>query len=169
MFTTCKKEEEIPNNPNDNSNLTLGQTIWNMTSYQETLNSSQTWNINLPNDDDESIRWIFLDNGTFFDNGTMVIQNVSTNGQMCSDTLSYYLSNNQIFASLISGSITPLEPCHVDLGFFNDTLNIIQHTNNNLSCSWQSDNVLTVCYFTKLAWQFKSDTLTNEKTITTIN
>ena len=131
LFTTCKKEEEESNN--NNSSLTIHQTTWEVTSFEETDGSYPTTTINIPCVDCgninpisglSSIRYTFEESNT-----TLYIRIVRDDNDVRYDTLSYeYIPvNNAITVDCLTNTFE-------SEGFIDDdlVLNILEHTSTNL-------------------------------------
>jgi hypothetical protein len=150
LFTTCKKEEEEPTSTgNNNSSLTFEETIWEVTSFEETSSSGQTWYWNIPVTDEEGwdtginkIEWLFFNNEGFF-----VEKWVNGYNNTYYDTSSYcydcFPNNNKItltdypeggYGSIISEQCQP------------EFLNIIELTSSNLIVEFCDADDINDCY-----------------------
>ena len=131
IFSSCEKEEENSStNTTTSTSLTLDQTIWEVTSFEETYGNNTTTTINIPCGDYDwdgglnSVRWTFLEN-----NNTILVKIVRVNNSVDYDTLSYsYFPENNII------SIQVLTTSFMSEGMLVDDLdfNILEHTTNNL-------------------------------------
>ena len=150
IFSACEKEEENPStNTTNNTSLTLDQTIWEVTSFEETIGNNSPTTINIPCGDNDwdsglnSVRWTFVEN-----NNTILVKIVSGNNSVDYDTLSYsYFPENNII------SIQVLTTRFMSEGMLVDDLdfNILEHTTNNLVV--KQDGITSTSSFN---WKFKT-------------
>ena len=131
IFSSCEKEEENSStNTTTSTSLTLDQTIWEVTSFEETYGNNPTTIINIPcgnNDWDtglNSVRWIFVEN-----NNTLIIKIVDGYNGVDYDTLSYsyFPGSNIITLQVLTNTVWSENMIDDDLD-----LNILEHTTNNL-------------------------------------
>ena len=150
IFSSCEKEEENPStNTTNNTSLTLDQTIWEVTSFEQTIGNNSTTTINIPCGDNDwdsglnSVRWTFVEN-----NNTILVKIVGGNNSVDYDTLSYsYFPENNII------SIQVLTTRFMSEGMLVDDLdfNILEHTTNNLVV--KQDGITSTSSFN---WKFKT-------------
>ena len=150
IFSACEKEEENPStNTTNNTSLTLDQTIWEVTSFEQTIGNNSTTTINIPCGDNDwdgglnSVRWTFVEN-----NNTILVKIVESNTSVDYDTLSYsYFPENNII------SIQVLTTRFMSEGMLVDDLdfNILEHTTNNLVV--KQDGITSTSSFN---WKFKT-------------
>ena len=156
IFSSCKKEEENQSNNNNNSNLTIHQTIWDVTSYEETIGTNPTTIENIPLSNGgligsgiSNIRWTFSESGS-----KLIIKIVEPDGDFETDTLvySYFPESNIIMIDNLTNTWNS--------GMTRDQLdiNILEHTSNSLtleqdgyvSDNYQPGNWKFKTYFTKV-------------------
>ena len=150
IFSSCEKEEENPStNTTNNTSLTLDQTIWEVTSFEQTIGTNSPTTINIPCGDNDwdsglnSVRWTFVEN-----NNTILVKIVNGNNSVDYDTLSYsYFPENNII------SIQVLTTRFMSEGMLDDDLdfNILEHTTNNLVV--KQDGITSTSSFN---WKFKT-------------
>lgn len=149
IFGSCEKEEENPPN-NNNSSLTIHETNWEVTSFEESYNNNTTQTTNFPcvvcwGDGYEGIlnmRYRFEQNNFIT---TLFVRIVLDNNEVLYDTLNYeYIPQNNIITVNNTTNTVWTE------GFINDDLvfNIIEHNSTNLILQ-QNDNSGNITGYTK--------------------
>jgi ABC-type glycerol-3-phosphate transport system substrate-binding protein len=143
IFSACKKEEEDPStNTTTTTSFSLEQTIWEVTSF-EWDNSDL---ITIPCFDDEfdggihSIRWTFYNN-----NGNFILKFMSNGVYPDISYTDYDTASYHYYEGLKQIEIDVPENGDI---FIAPTLNIIEHTANNLTIRNNYDEV--TLYLTKV-------------------
>ena len=148
IFNSCKKEEEV-NQTNNNSNLTIEQTIWEVSSFQFNNNNGQTGvEVNIPCGDEDwdtginKIEWTFFNNEGYF-----VEKWVDGYNGSRYDTSNYFYFPNQNIITLNDYSQDG------DGNFFGgsfdcQSIDIINHSSTNLEINFFTNSGYLRIYLT---------------------
>ena len=149
IFGSCEKEEENLSN-NNNSSLTIEQTIWKVSSFQENDNGQTYPMINIPCGDQDwdtgidEIEWTFFNNeGYFVEKWVDGYNNIS-----------YDTSNYSYFPNLDMITLTDYSQDgdgNILDGWYDcQSINIITHSSSTMEIETCDNGVCVSVYLTKV-------------------